>query len=257
MPNRGEDAPAHGPEGRDPRFEMTHEPAHQPLDLTDPHHDLHHGHVVVSPRTLLAVLTALLVFTVLTVAASRGEVWLAHTFHVEIPQMVNVGVVLAIAVVKSALVAMYFMQLKYDSVVNTMIFLFCIFAVGLFLFFSMSDLGMRGAVYPWKYGEIQRGGLGIDTTRKSWGRDIGVNTSGKPVVFWARDRRLEALAARGVADPQAEWEREHRIFAEHKLEDVQEVPLSDSSRSIPRKGITPDLFTPKRAAGGAAEGHGH
>jgi len=234
---------------------MTHEPAHQPLDLTDPHHDLHHGHVVVSPRTLLAVLSALLVFTVLTVAASRGEVWLAHTFHVEVPQVVNVGVVLCIAVIKSVLVAMYFMQLKYDSLVNSMIFLFCIFAVGLFLFFSMSDLGMRNTIYPWKSGEIQRGGLGIDTTRKSWGRDIGVNTSGKPVVYWARERRLEALAAKGVADPQAEWEREHRIFAEHKLDDTPEVALSDSSHSVARKGITPELFTPKAAA--PAEGHGH
>ena len=40
---------------------------------------------------------ALLFFTVLTVFCSRAEVWFAHKFDVEIPQLVNVAIALSIA----------------------------------------------------------------------------------------------------------------------------------------------------------------
>jgi caa(3)-type oxidase subunit IV len=247
---------------------MTHEPAHAPLDLTDPHHDLHHGHVIIAPRTLVAVLTALLVFTILTVAASRAEVWVASTFSVVVPQWVNVGGVLFIAVVKSALVAMYFMQLKYDSILNTIIFLFCIFALGLFLFFSMIDLGQRGTVYSWKSGEIQRGGLGISTERTIGGqkaemtggtdlpgRKIGIDTSGRPITVWAKDQRLEAIAASGrFEDPAAQYRLEHELFAKHGHVE-HAAPVSTANRSIPRTGTTPDLYKPA-AAEGSGGGHG-
>src|SRR5215470_7187855 len=120
---------------------MAVHPSQTGYDDTDPHHDLpSHGHVIIRPRTLVAVLAALLTFTVLTVFCSRAEVWAAHKFHVEIPQLVNVLIALSIAVVKSILVAMFFMQLKYDAPLNAIIFLFCLFAFTLFLFFSMTDL---------------------------------------------------------------------------------------------------------------------
>jgi caa(3)-type oxidase subunit IV len=235
---------------------MGHEKAHSPLDLTDPHHDLHHGHVIIPPRTLVAVLLVLLVFTVLTVAASRGEVWLSHAFHVVIPQSVNVGVVLFIAVIKSALVAMYFMQLRYDSAVNTIIFLFCLFAVGLFLFFSMVDLGQRGTIYAWKSGEILPGGLGINSKQQNH-PDRGVDTENLPIKDWARKKRLEAIAAKGVADPAAQYKLEEELFAEHKEHPGAEPePVSTPNKSVPRTGVTPDLYKPK-AAGSGAEGGGH
>jgi caa(3)-type oxidase subunit IV len=242
---------------------MTHEPAHAPLDLNDPHHDLHHGHVIIAPRTLVAVLLVLLVFTVLTVAASRGEVWVAQTFHVVVPQWVNVGGVLLIAVIKSSLVALYFMQLKYDSILNSIIFLFCVFALGLFLFFSMIDLGQRGTNYAWKSGEIQRGGMGINTypegekgneqeIARRW--PMRANTGGKPITEWARDKRMEEIAASGtVADPKAQYELEHELFAKHGH--VPEPEISSPNRSVAHTGITPDLYKPAPAH--AAEHGGH
>jgi caa(3)-type oxidase subunit IV len=241
---------------------MTHEAAHTPLDLADPHHDLHHGHVIIAPRTLISVLLVLLVFTVLTVAASRSEVWVAETFHVIVPQWVNVGGVLLIAVIKSSLVALYFMQLKYDSILNSIIFLFCIFALGLFLFFSMIDLGQRGTNYAWKSGEIQRGGMGINTypegekgtpTEIAGRWPMRVDTGGKPLTQWASEKRMEEIAASGVADPKAQYEVEHELFAKHGHH--HEVEMSSANRSVPRTGVTPDLFKP--APAGAPEGGGH
>jgi caa(3)-type oxidase subunit IV len=233
---------------------MAHETAHAPLDANDPHHDLHHGHVIVQPRVLIAVLLVLLVFTVLTVAASRSEVWVASTFHVVIPQMVNVGVVLVIAVIKSALVAMYFMQLRYDNLLNSIIFLFCIFALGLFLFFSMIDLGQRGNVYSWKSGEIQRGGMGIDTippapegqTNPPGSWPARVDTGGKPITEWAREHRMELLAAKpGMVDPAAQYQKEKELFAYHKEHPGEEpAPKSTANRSIPRTGTTEGLYAP-------------
>lgn len=234
---------------------MAHETAHAPLDSNDPHHDLHHGHVIVQPRILIAVLLILLVFTVLTVAASRSEIWVAETFHVVIPQMVNVGVVLVIAVIKSALVAMYFMQLRYDNLLNSIIFLFCIFALGLFLFFSMIDLGQRGNVYSWKSGEIQRGGIGIDTippavpgqSAPQW--TMRVDTGGKPITEWAKDHRLELLAAKGLVDPAAQYQKEKELFAYHKEHPGETpAPVSTPNRSVSRTGTTEGLYAPAHPA---------
>jgi len=60
---------------------------------------------------------------------------------------VNVLIALSIAVVKSILVAMFFMQLKYDNPLHSIIFLFCLFALALFLFFAMTDLGAGGGLH--------------------------------------------------------------------------------------------------------------
>lgn len=238
---------------------MTHEPAHAPLDQTDPHHELHHAHVIVQPRTLIVVLTVLLIFTVLTVAASRGEVWVAHTFQFEVPQMVNVGVVLFIAVIKSALVAMYFMQLRYDNILNTIIFLFCLFALGLFLFFSMTDLGQRDTLYNWKSGEIQKGGMGITTRREltPGGRVVGIDTGTTPIVQWAKEQRKVALGEKFGAAAEAQYAREHALFAEHKEDLTTLTPLSSPNRSIPRTGQTPDLYKPREAPAEHGAPHGH
>src|SRR5258708_17437809 len=124
-------------ESRSERLILMTAHAHKPeaFDPDDPHHLIaHRGHVIIRPRTLVAVLLALLVFTVTTVFCSRAEVWAAHKFDVEIPQIINVLICLSIAVVKSILVAMFFMQLNYDNPLHSIIFLFCLFALALFLF---------------------------------------------------------------------------------------------------------------------------
>src|SRR6185295_5729046 len=94
--------------------EGTH--AIHPAGAVDAEH--HHGHVIVPASTLMAVLILLLFFTLLTVGASQAEEIIATTFHVIIPAWVNVCVALSIAVVKTTLVVLFFMQLKYDNPTN-------------------------------------------------------------------------------------------------------------------------------------------
>lgn len=252
---------------------MAHTPSAEPLDQSDPHHELpHHGHVILRTSTLVAVLSALLVLTVLTVASSRAEVWIASTFHVEIPHLVNVLIALSIAVVKCILVAMFFMQLKYDNPLNTIVFLFCLFAFALFLFFSMTDLGARGTIYKFKDGEIKRGGLGISTERTikdPSGGEIkkGINTGQDGIVAWAKQRRIALIGdlnARGELQPpleigelpEARYEKEFARFHSHGAHGHEGPELSSASRSIPPSpGPTPNLYSPKPAA--ADHGHGH
>jgi cytochrome c oxidase subunit IV len=65
--------------------------------------DQPHIHIV-SPRVLLTVFGALMVFTVLTVAVTYVDLGPG-----------NILLALGIAVAKAALVAMYFMHLRWDS----------------------------------------------------------------------------------------------------------------------------------------------
>jgi caa(3)-type oxidase subunit IV len=238
-------------------------------DDADPHHEsAHHGHVIIRPRTLVAVLAVLLVFTILTVFCSRFEVWAAHKFQVDIPQLVNVAICLSIAVVKSALVALFFMQLKYDTKLNMTIFISCLFAFSLFLFFSMTDLGTRAAVYSYKAGEIQPGGQGIDTQVKEGEKVVrGIDTGQKGIVAWARQRRIDQigeLQSQGLLQPalapgetaEARWEHEASILR-HTEHDTGPAVSTANRQVKPAPGPTPDLY--KRDAelnqeGG--EGHG-
>lgn len=243
------------------------------FDPNDPHHLIAHpGHVILRPRTLIAVLAVLLTFTVTTVAASRGEVWFAHKFDVEIPQSVNVLIALSIAVIKSILVAMFFMQLKYDNPLHSIIFLFCLFALALFLFFSMTDLGTRAAVYAFKSGEIQRGGLGIDTQVKDKNGLVlrGVDTGQVGIVAFARKRRIEEIANQASQGslkpalapgetPEERCEKEAAAFhAAHGFEPKKPPTASTASKHIaPPPGPTPDLYTPDALLKPKTSEHGH
>lgn len=125
----------------------------------------HHGHIIVASSTLMVVLLALVCLTLLTVGAALLEAWVVETFHVqpEIATAINVTVCLAIAAVKTTLVVLFFMQLKYDNPINGMIFLFCLGAVACFLGFTMLDLGNRGTIDRFKAEYVQPGGMGIAT----------------------------------------------------------------------------------------------
>ena len=109
-----------------------------------------HGHVIVSVFTLRFILIALLICTLLTSGSAWAEEWIAQTFHVEIPQWINVCVALSIAVVKTALVVGFFMQLKYDNPMNTIIFVFTLLTVASFLGFTTLDLGNRATIDRFK-----------------------------------------------------------------------------------------------------------
>jgi cytochrome c oxidase subunit 4 len=245
---------------------MAHQPSTQPLDQLDPHHELlheHGDHVILRMSTLTGVLLALLLFTALTVGQARAEVWASETFHVHIPQIVNASIVLTIAVIKASLVALFFMQLKYDSPLNAIVFLFCIFAVGLFLGFSMIDLGTRGTVLEYKAGEIQKGGLGIIVPGKKENSPDKVNTGGKPIVEWARMARIERigqLAAEGkiqlghLTPEQYYWQKERPIFVHGRAH--HEPEFSTAQRSRPPEPVGSALFAPPAAPAGLGHG-GH
>ncbi len=87
---------------------------------------------VVSWQFLLGILVTLLCLTALTVVAAK----------VHLGSTLNVGVALAIATVKATLVAAFFMHLYWDKPINTVILLFSLALLSLFLGFSLLD-GMQ------------------------------------------------------------------------------------------------------------------
>ena len=155
---------------------------------------------------------------------------------------------MGIAVIKASIVALFFMQLKYDNPLNGIIFLFCLLAVGLFLGFTMIDLGNRGIVTPVKHGEVQAGGLGIEVPGK-------VATGTTPIAVWSKQKRLERigeLAAEGkitlqggTVESHYEWEKALFSHAHH----------ADHGPAI----STPNVSLPPHPQGQALfeEAHGH
>ena len=92
-------------------------------------HASENGHVhVVPPKVLLGVWGALLVLTVVTVAATYVDL---GTF--------NLSLALLIATVKASLVALYFMHLRYDRPVNALVFGSALIILALFIFFALMD----------------------------------------------------------------------------------------------------------------------
>lgn len=198
-----------------------------------------HGHVIVPIFTLRFVLVALLFFTLLTVGLSKGEAWLAATFNFDIPQWVNVVVAMSIAVVKTTLVVLYFMQLKYDSPLNGMIFIFTILTVTFFLGFTMIDLGGRGTIDRFKAHYVMPGGTGL-------------NADG-PIV----ERAKTIAALEGHAEhAELHVPPSRGLFTNAGYR--APTPASGSSADVARpvSGLTLPGFVPQTATGHADE-HGH
>lgn len=195
---------------------------------------------------LVTILLTLLAFTALTVFLSRFEIWFGEVFQVEVANWINIVIVLSIATIKSILVGLYFMQLKYDHPINSVVFLFCLFAFGLFLSFTMIDLGTRGHLYAYKGVERKLGGMGIDVGARAAGVAPAVNTGGDPIaVFW-RKAELERLAGiYGEEEGHRRYWEKYRIAHGYPAEipAVRRIP-SDPNRSRPRTGLTPGIFDP-------------
>jgi len=85
------------------------------------------GHIVPL-RVLLAVWVALLVLTVVTVAA----------VYVELGKL-NLWIALVIATAKGTLVALYFMHLRYDRPFHGIVFISALLFVMLFVALAMMD----------------------------------------------------------------------------------------------------------------------
>jgi cytochrome c oxidase subunit 4 len=231
---------------------MSHPHAAHAYDPMDPHgvhpieHD--HGHVVVDWRILVAVLAALLFFTVLTVSAANFEKWIAAEFEVVIPGWINVFVAMSIAVIKASLVMAFFMQLFYDKFLNTVIFLFCLLALALFLGFSALDLGGRGLVNNFTAGQIQPGGdaqtAGMRSAAAPFVPDVQTNSDN--MVNHAKEAYIEAYGLpaweAGMAEAELHYGHHHPV-----------EPVSSPEQTVPRHGLTPGLYDEHAPA--AAEHH--
>jgi cytochrome c oxidase subunit 4 len=107
------------------------------------HSHTEHHHVHGGPKVYLAVLLGLLVLTLITVGASRIDFGSGGA---------NVAIALFIATVKATLVALWFMHLKYDKAMNSMIFLSTLFFLSLFFAYPYIDMFSRPDLKPsnWK-----------------------------------------------------------------------------------------------------------
>lgn len=95
-------------------------------------------HHISSLSTLLSVAGALLVLTFLTVAVS----W------INIPDPFNVIVAIVIAVSKATLVALFFMNLYWDSKFNSIVFLLAILFLVIMISITLLDTLFRDAGFP-------------------------------------------------------------------------------------------------------------
>lgn len=100
-------------------------------------HSAHTGHYHPPAKLYAAVLGALLVLTVITVAAA------GFNFG-----SMNVVIALLIATIKASLVALFFMHLWYDKPINALIFLCGILFLAVFLGFCLIDTNSRPTVIP-------------------------------------------------------------------------------------------------------------
>jgi cytochrome c oxidase subunit 4 len=103
---------------------------HEPIPQSHAHHSPSQAHVhVVPPRVLLLTFAGLMVLTIMTVGVTRFDLGLTC----------NVWIALAIAVAKAALVALFFMHLRWDSPFNGIVFICALFFVALFIGWVMLD----------------------------------------------------------------------------------------------------------------------
>ena len=94
-----------------------------------------HSHHVIPKSVLLKVFLSLVALTVITVLVAQVDLG-----------VLNVPVALAIAGVKASLVVIFFMALKYDKKVNTLVFSVGAIFVGIFLVFTLIDTAFRGSL---------------------------------------------------------------------------------------------------------------
>ena len=103
--------------------------------MSQSHADEHHGHYVAPKALLVKIFGALVALTILTVLTGKSDL---------IPGALHVPLALTIATVKVALVVTFFMGLKHDNRINTVIFVLTCFFVLVFLSFTTFEVLNRG-----------------------------------------------------------------------------------------------------------------
>lgn len=108
---------------------------------TDTKHAHGHGHeddgavhAHISPAIFyVAIFVALIFLTCATVGQS----------YVDLGSL-NLPIVILIATLKASLVVTFFMHLRWDNKFNALIFISCIFFIGVFFAYTMNDTERRG-----------------------------------------------------------------------------------------------------------------
>lgn len=99
------------------------------------HHEReHHGHHLIPIPVLLRVFGILVVLTIVTVVTAR---------FIDLGPL-NLPLALVLATTKATFVVMYFMALKYDNRVNTLVFSVAVVFVLIFMVFTLFDTEFRG-----------------------------------------------------------------------------------------------------------------
>lgn len=135
-------------------------------DTVDPHETLsrdeaHAAHVHITPYwPMFWVFVLLLAFTALTVWSSNiHHLWIGNT-EIVLGTTLHILIAMTIAVIKAALVAAYFMHLRYDQPMNTVVAGATVFAVILFIGLTVTDSGTRNVIDPIEHVKVVAGGDG-------------------------------------------------------------------------------------------------
>lgn len=96
------------------------------------------GHHVSTDKILLSTAGALFILTLLTVAV----------YYIHIPQPYAIITAIAIAVVKAGLVALFFMNLYWDTRFNSMLLIAGVVFLVLLVALSMMDTLFRSPINP-------------------------------------------------------------------------------------------------------------
>lgn len=104
------------------------------------HDDGHHGLAhIATVKVLVATGSTLLVFTLLTVAATK----------VDFGANINLAIAMAIAVIKATLVILFFMHLRYDRLFHSVVFVSAFLAAALFVGFTLMDTNQYQQTNIW------------------------------------------------------------------------------------------------------------
>jgi caa(3)-type oxidase subunit IV len=136
----------------------------------DQKHD-EHKHHILSNKTSLMILICLLVFTLITVWASRNDFG-----------PMNFPIAIFIASVKALLVVLFFMGLKYDENENRVIFFSSIFFVAVFFVLTAADVFTRNANWRAK-GPLLKEVAAVSSIRKAWVGTDELRARGKEIFM--------------------------------------------------------------------------
>ena len=106
----------------------------------DHHDDGHHGLAhVATTKVLITTGGTLLLLTIVTVLATK----------VDFGANINLGIAMAIAVIKATLVILFFMHLRYDRLFHSVVFVSAILAACLFVGFTLMDTNQYQQTNIW------------------------------------------------------------------------------------------------------------